>query len=59
MTRARVGRSIESEQLARRSAIEIDLAYSGYDDQALDRPDAWGDLGSFREAADASRPPAT
>lgn len=59
MTRARVSRSVECTQLARRSAIEIDLAYSAYDDQPLDRPDEWGDLGSFREATEASQPPTT
>src|SRR5690625_42485 len=33
------------------SVAEIDTSYAAYDRQPLDEPDAWGDLGSFREAA--------
>ena len=40
--------------LAHNRAVEIDASYSAYDDQPLDRPDEWGDLGSFRERAAAS-----
>ena len=40
--------------LARQRAAEIDAAYSAYDEHPLDRPDDWGDLASFREAAAAS-----
>lgn len=35
-------------------AVEIDLAYTAYDEHPLDEADAWGDLASFREAASAS-----
>jgi len=35
-------------------AVEIDAAYSAYDEQPLDTADEWGDLGSFRKAAGAS-----
>ena len=40
--------------LARRRAVEIDAAYTAYDDQPLDAADEWGDLASFREAAASS-----
>jgi hypothetical protein len=40
--------------LAQHRAAEIDAGYAAYDRQALDAPDAWGDLASFREAAAAS-----
>jgi hypothetical protein len=40
--------------LARHRAIEIDAAYSAYDEHPLDELDEWGDLASFRAAADAS-----
>lgn len=33
------------------SVAEIDASYAAYDRQPLNEPDAWGDLGSFREAA--------
>lgn len=38
--------------LARDRAVEIDAAYAAaYADHPLDKPDAWGDLASFRQAA--------
>ena len=40
--------------LARHRAVEIDGAYSAYDRHPLDEPDAWGDLATFRAAADTS-----
>ncbi len=40
--------------LARHRAVEIDAAYTAYDEHPLDEADAWGDLASFREAAGAS-----
>jgi hypothetical protein len=40
--------------LARHRAVDIDAAYAAYDEHPLEEPDAWGDLGSFREAAAAS-----
>ena len=40
--------------LARYRAAAIDAGYSAYDDQPIDGPDEWGDLGSFREAAAGS-----
>jgi hypothetical protein len=40
--------------LARRRAGEIDAAYAAYDEHAIDEPDDWGDLASFREAAATS-----
>jgi Bacterial antitoxin of type II TA system, VapB len=40
--------------LARHRAAEIDASYAAYDQHALDAPDAWGDLASFREGAAAS-----
>ncbi len=40
--------------LALHRASEIDTAYSAYDEQALDAPDEWGDLASFRAAAGSS-----
>lgn len=40
--------------LAKHRAADIDAAYAAYDEHALDEPDAWGDLASFREAAGAS-----
>ena len=40
--------------LARRRAAEIDAAYAAYDEHPLDERDEWGDLASFRAAADAS-----
>lgn len=40
--------------LARHRAVEIDAAYSAYDEQPLSEPDEWGDLASFRSAAAAS-----
>jgi len=38
----------------RHRAAEIDRAYRAYDEHPLNAPDAWGDLGSFREAAGRS-----
>lgn len=40
--------------LARLRATEIDTAYAAYDEHPLDERDEWGDLASFRAAADAS-----
>jgi len=40
--------------LARHRSAEIDAAYRAYDRHPLDKPDEWGDLASFREAAGAS-----
>jgi hypothetical protein len=40
--------------LARHRKLEIDAAYSAYDEQPLDQTDEWGDLASFRSAAGAS-----
>lgn len=40
--------------LARHQAGEIDRAYAVYDEHPLDKPDEWGDLASFRDAAGAS-----
>lgn len=37
--------------VAQHRSAAIDAAYSAYDRQPLDRPDRWGDLASFREAA--------
>jgi surface antigen len=38
----------------RHRAAEIDAAYAAYETTPLEKPDAWGDLASFREAARAS-----
>jgi antitoxin MazE5 len=38
--------------VARNRAAEIDAAYEAYDRIPLDTPDEWGDLASWREAAD-------
>jgi hypothetical protein len=40
--------------LARHREVEIDAAYSAYDEHPVDEADDWGDLGSFRKAAGAS-----
>jgi hypothetical protein len=40
--------------VARHRSAEIDAAYSAYDEHPLDKPDEWGDLASFRDAARAS-----
>ncbi len=40
--------------LARHRAAEFDAAYAAYDAHPLEEPDEWGDLASFRTAADAS-----
>jgi hypothetical protein len=40
--------------LARQRAAEIDAAYGAYETHPLDEDDEWGDLASFRAAADAS-----
>jgi uncharacterized metal-binding protein len=41
--------------LARQRAAEIDAAYAAaYDAHPLEEDDEWGDLASFRAAADAS-----
>ena len=37
--------------LARHRAVEIDAAYSAYDETPLSEADDWGDLASFRSAA--------
>ncbi len=41
-----------SALLARNRAVEIDAAYAAYDRVPLDADDEWGDLVSFRSAAD-------
>jgi hypothetical protein len=38
----------------RNRAAEVDASYGAYATHPIDEPDAWGDLGSFREAAGAS-----
>ncbi|MDX6717854.1 MAG: hypothetical protein QOJ63_108 [Solirubrobacteraceae bacterium] len=40
--------------LARHREVEIDAAYSAYDEHPLGEPDEWGDLASFRSAASVS-----
>ncbi|MGH2704647.1 MAG: type II toxin-antitoxin system CcdA family antitoxin [Actinomycetota bacterium] len=40
--------------IARHRAAERHAAYATCDEHPIDEPDAWGDLGSFREAASAS-----
>lgn len=40
--------------LARHRKVEIDAAYSAYDEHPIDQADDWGDLASFRNAAGAS-----
>jgi hypothetical protein len=40
--------------LRRHRAAEIDAAYAAYETTPPEKPDAWGDLASFREAAAAS-----
>ncbi len=40
--------------LARHRAAQIDAAYAAYDAHPIDEPDEWGDLASFREAAERS-----
>jgi hypothetical protein len=40
--------------LARNRAVEVDAAYSAYDEHPLDEADEWGDLASFRQAAAGS-----
>jgi hypothetical protein len=40
--------------LATHREVEIDAAYSAYDQHPLDEVDEWGDLASFRAAAGAS-----
>ncbi len=40
--------------LARHREVEIDAAYSAYDEHPIDEADDWGDVASFREGAGAS-----
>jgi hypothetical protein len=40
--------------LARHRQVEMDAAYSAYDEHPLHEDDAWGDLASFRTAAGES-----
>lgn len=40
--------------LARHRAAERDAAYAAYDAHPFDAPDEWGDLASFRAAAESS-----
>ena len=40
--------------LARHRDVEIDAAYSAYDEHPIDEADDWGDVASFREGAGAS-----
>jgi len=37
--------------LAKHRGVEIDAAYSAYDEHPLEAPDEWGDLASFRRGA--------
>jgi hypothetical protein len=37
--------------LAQHRNVELDAAYSAYDEHPLDESDEWGDLASFRAAA--------
>lgn len=39
--------------LARHRSAGIDASYAAYEEHPLDDPDAWGDLASWRRAADA------
>ena len=43
-----------SALLARHRQVELDRSYEAYDAHALDEPDEWGDLASFRTAAAGS-----
>ena len=62
MARVRVSTTVDEKLLARargaRSGLAdsalIDAAYAAYDTSPLDAADEWGDLASFRAAADAS-----
>jgi hypothetical protein len=38
----------------RHRAAEVDASYAAYDKHPLDKPDEWGHLASFRQAAAAS-----
>lgn len=40
--------------LAQHRRVEVDASYAVYDEHPLGEPDEWGDLASFRAAADAS-----
>lgn len=40
--------------LSRHRSVEVDAAYTAYDDHPIDEPDEWGDLASFRAAAAAT-----
>lgn len=40
--------------LARHRFADMDAGYAAYDEHSLDEPDAWGDLASWRRAAEAS-----
>ena len=40
--------------LARERTADVDETYAAYDAHPLDEHDEWGDLASFRAAADAS-----
>jgi antitoxin MazE5 len=40
--------------LSSHRSAEIDASYAAYEQHPLDEPDEWGDLASFRRAADAS-----
>jgi len=40
--------------VVRHRSAEVDATYSAYDEHPLDKPDEWGDLSSFRDAAGAS-----
>jgi post-segregation antitoxin (ccd killing protein) len=40
--------------LARHREVEIDAAYSAYDEHPIGEADDWGDVASFREVAGAS-----
>ena len=40
--------------LAQHRRAQIDKDYAAYDEVPMDEPDAWGDLASFRKAAESS-----
>jgi len=40
--------------LARHRAAEVDASYTAYDKYPIDEPDEWGDLASWRRAAEDS-----
>jgi surface antigen len=51
MTDAAVLDAALAALLDRRRAAEIDATYVAYEQHPIEKPDAWGDLASFRVAA--------